>query len=573
MVGVKSIKSFLARLLGVALGLRVLMFGLYILLNAGLLLGSCSPQEVTIAGIVADGRYPYGSLVGIPNATIDYKEESITTDEQGYFNLTLPDDERDPILEIKAPGYIPYYEKPSHMVEGAFHLIPEDLYRGVYLILWNPEHSNPHSRHRKWEQQTEFVIVQTGASKQQIETIINLLATDEYRKMTGGRFTSAVQPTMVDHKPTGHEREGKTVISFAPGIIPGGIAHSEDRNGVINYAEITWDTTQVVDANIFWHEMVHTVTAGGHINEWPSVVSEVQGTGGHVTEKDEQILNCIYNSPPGRAQPAIPSTPIPIVNQTTHGRIRWDEIWRGEIHIIGDIIVEKGFTLTIEPGTKVFIAANQDLENLLDYPLDMRQGIRQELPGPNPDYQGIHPGEPFRDEGHHISILIYGSLHAVGTPEQMITITSDSPTPGIYDWNFFNFDKGVLSYCIMEYYRCFNPGNDTVVSHNILRHVGECAIGFFSGQSALVEYNSISYAGHELIGMEDSSPTIRNNDLGPNPKLFGIVIDGGSPEIVNNTIEGCGQGIFFLSPPDAPIIEKNEFLNNTQDISHGYSIK
>jgi len=189
------------------------------------------------------------------------------------------------------------------MVEGAFHLIPEELYRGVYLVLWNPEKSNPKNWHRKWEKQTEFVIVRTGATEQQINTLIDILATDQYRKMTGGRFTSAVKPTIVDIKPTGPDRDGKTVISFLSGIIRGGIAHSDDRYGAIYYAEITWDTEQVLDANIIWHEMVHTVTAGCHINEWPSVVSEVQGTRGKVTEMDEQILNCIYNSPPLRARP------------------------------------------------------------------------------------------------------------------------------------------------------------------------------------------------------------------------------------------------------------------------------
>jgi hypothetical protein len=188
------------------------------------------------------------------------------------------------------------------MVEGAFHLIPEDLYRGVYLVLWNPEPSNPQNWHRKWEQQTEFVIVRANASENQINAVLTILATDEYRRMTGGRFTSAVQPTVVDRKPTGNDREGKTVISFSPGIIFGGIAHSEDRNGVIYYAEIMWDVNQGIDPVIFWHEMFHTVTAGGHINEWPSVVSEVETTG-YVTRTDEEILNCVYNSPPLRAQP------------------------------------------------------------------------------------------------------------------------------------------------------------------------------------------------------------------------------------------------------------------------------
>jgi len=270
----------------------------------------------------------------------------------------------------------------------------------------------------------------------------------------------------------------------------------------------------------------------------------------------------------GTTTPPAPA-PIPIINQTTHGRIQWDETWRDEIHIIGDIIVEEGFTLTIEPSTRVLIAANQDAKNMFTDPFNMQQGIRPENPDEDPYYRGVHFGEPFRDEGNHISIRVHGTLHAVGTPDHMITITSDSPTPDIYDWNHFQFGHGILSYCVMEYYRCLNPGNDTEVSYNTLRHVGECAVCFGS-QSALVKHNTISYAGHELIDMHGGSPTIRDNTLGPNPDHAGIIIDGGSPEITNNTIEGCYQGISFISPPDAPTIEDNTFINNNKDIENPY---
>lgn len=263
----------------------------------------------------------------------------------------------------------------------------------------------------------------------------------------------------------------------------------------------------------------------------------------------------------------------PIVNKTTHGRIRQDEIWRGKIHIIGDIIVEEGFTLTIEPGTRVLIAANQDVENLFDQPFDMQQGIRQEHPDEDPYYRGVHFGEPFRDEGNHISIRIHGTLHAVGTPEQMITITSDSPTPGIYDWNSFQFDHGIFSYSIMEYYRHFDPGNGTVVSHNILRHVGECAV--CANSSVVVENNMIYDAGHELVDMHNAFPTIRNNTIGPNKNRPCVIIDGGSPLITGNTIKDCGSGLSFLVPPKDPnlkdnILKNNTFLNNGQNVWYEY---
>ncbi|HUW71766.1 MAG TPA: right-handed parallel beta-helix repeat-containing protein [Candidatus Humimicrobiaceae bacterium] len=266
-------------------------------------------------------------------------------------------------------------------------------------------------------------------------------------------------------------------------------------------------------------------------------------------------------------------SPEEISNTTRAGMIERDEIWKGEIYIIGDIIVEEGVTLSIEPGTRVLIAANQDVENLFDWPFDMQQGIRQELPGEDPYYQGVHFGEPFRDEGNHISIRIHGTLHAVGTPEQIITITSDSPTPGIYDWNSFQFDRGIFSYCIIEYYRGFNPGNGTVVSHNILRHVGECAV--CANSSVVAENNMIYDAGHELVDMHNASPTIRDNTIGSNKNRCCIVIDGGSPLITGNTIKDCRSGLLLLVPPEDQnlkdnILKDNTFLNNGQNVSYGY---
>lgn len=266
----------------------------------------------------------------------------------------------------------------------------------------------------------------------------------------------------------------------------------------------------------------------------------------------------------------VEKTPL-YINKTTFGRITQDEIWRGEIRIVGDIIVEKGVTLTIEPGTKVLIAANQDAHNLLTEPFDMKQGINT---GENID--GVHTGEPYRDEGNHISILVFGTLHAVGAPEKMITIISDSPKPSIYDWNSLQIFNGILSYAVVEYYRILDIKNGTVVSHNILRNVGECAV--CANSLAVVENNNISKAGHELIDMHHSSPVIRNNQIGPNPNRSCVTIDGGSPQIVNNTIKGCGSGISFLIPPDDATIKDairrdNTFLNNLQDFWYEYLIQ
>jgi hypothetical protein len=248
----------------------------------------------------------------------------------------------------------------------------------------------------------------------------------------------------------------------------------------------------------------------------------------------------------------------PAVNKTSFGIISQDEIWSQEMHITGDIRVEEDATLTIMPGTMVTIAANSDANNLIAEEVEMRQGIQNE----SENLFGVHLGEPWRDEGNHISIIIKGTLQAIGTPDNMITITSDSPTPGIYDWNRFQFEHGSLSYVKMSYYRICSSGPDTVVSHNILSNVGECAIGNTSG---IIEFNDISYAGHELIDLHGASPIIRNNQLGPNPEMVGIIIDGGAPDICENTIEGCGSGIVYLSESDAQVLD-NVFCDNGEDI-------
>lgn len=247
-------------------------------------------------------------------------------------------------------------------------------------------------------------------------------------------------------------------------------------------------------------------------------------------------------------------TPTPAINQTTHGYIRKNEIWQGEMHIIGDIIVERGVTLTIEPGTTIYIAAHKDVDNLFDDPFNMQIGIKTE----NNTDGGIHYGEPYRDEGHNISIVIFGNLNAVGTSEQMITITSDSKNPTIYDWNNFGINAGKVSYALIEYYRTLDLGNNVELSHSEMRHVGECAV--CANSSGLVEENHIWDAGHELIDIHHNSPKIINNLLGPYPIRFAIILDGGSPIINGNTFNGCGGGILIISP-STPTIENNEFID------------
>ncbi len=254
------------------------------------------------------------------------------------------------------------------------------------------------------------------------------------------------------------------------------------------------------------------------------------------------------------------------------GVLNQDEVWGGTIHVTGDIMVTSDETLTILPGTTVLISANNDINNLFgDYECDgienydLLIGIKEE-----DNYNcGVHEGEPYRDEANHISITIMGILKAVGTAESRIVFKSDSPNPTIYDWNRLDIHNGILSYANVENYRILETSEDVEISHNNLKNIGECGV-CANSDSAKILSNNISYAGHELIDMHDSSPLIQSNHLGPNPNHAGIIIDGGSPQIRDNKIEDCGHGINFISPPDQPIIEDNVFLNNEEDTFYGY---
>ena len=266
------------------------------------------------------------------------------------------------------------------------------------------------------------------------------------------------------------------------------------------------------------------------------------------------------------------SIPAKISNRTRNGILIRNEIWSGQINVIGDIFVAPWATLTILPGTTVVLSANKDAYNLIGWETcdgiknyDLLIGIKKE-----DNYScGVHLNEPYRDEKHHITILILGTLKAAGTEEGRIIFKSDSPNPTIYDWNTLLIRNGILSYANLENYRGIATIGNVEISYNNLRNIGECGICANSNKAKIL-YNNISYAGHELIDMWNSAPTIRYNHLGPNPGHAGIIINGGSPVITDNTIEGCNEGIVFNSPPDQPVVEDNSFLNNIQDILYDY---
>jgi hypothetical protein len=226
-------------------------------------------------------------------------------------------------------------------------------------------------------------------------------------------------------------------------------------------------------------------------------------------------------------------------------------------------------TLTILPGTKVLISANSDKSNMFGKwtceegdikDFDMLKGINEEWE----NKCGVHKGEPFRDEGNHISIQIDGKLDAVGTADKPIIIKSDAETPDRYDWNHFIVRNGILSYAQVSNYRTLEVGSNVEISHNTLSNIGECGLGIYVDNNIIIEYNEIYDAGHEVIDIGSmASPTIRYNILEPKPYNAGIIVAGGNPIIEHNHFMGTGGLIAILEGTGWPTMI--EITYNTFD--------
>lgn len=214
--------------------------------------------------------------------------------------------------------------------------------------------------------------------------------------------------------------------------------------------------------------------------------------------------------------PRFTSEPVRVVDAERYGYITADEIWSGIIRVTGDIIVSRGAKLTIEPGTTVLVAANSDRDNLITIPFMLKKGVYR---GEAFRDQYIHQGEPYEDEGNHITIWISGELEAVGTADEKIAIRSDSPSPGRYDWTRLHVENGTIAYAKISEYRGLGLKSGTSIVNSELYNSGGCLICIHDSSDILIENNWLHDSSHEIIDIWNSSPTIVNNKLGPSPRV------------------------------------------------------
>lgn len=140
--------------------------------------------------------------------------------------------------------------------------------------------------------------------------------------------------------------------------------------------------------------------------------------------------------------------------QTVQGQLSQDTIWTGEIHVVGTVVVPKGVTLTIEPGTVVKFKHYRGYK----YPVKV------------------------------YLIVSGGTVNAIGTSQAQIWFTSDAQYPINGDWGSItcrNTNTSLFKYVIVEF--------------------GELGIIQFDSK-VNVSYSIIRWCNSEGLYAERSSP-------------------------------------------------------------------
>lgn len=246
---------------------------------------------------------------------------------------------------------------------------------------------------------------------------------------------------------------------------------------------------------------------------------------------------------------------INISNAEKSGLILQNEVWSGEIHVVGDIFVLPGTTITVSPGTRILVAERGDKFNLHFLPWEFLSGLNTKE-----EKFGVRNGELFWDEGQKIS-LNFAKLYALGTKEQPIVIKSQPPFEGSpYDFNRVSIDQGILAFVQFSNYRRLEVGNKVTIRESDFANIAECAVCSKYSSPSIIN-NIFRNTLREYIYVLGGSPKITDNLFMSNLKSKGIVVDPqrfGSPIIYHNTFEMPGQIAL-------------EFLNGDEDLGGAVS--
>lgn len=263
-------------------------------------------------------------------------------------------------------------------------------------------------------------------------------------------------------------------------------------------------------------------------------------------------------------------------NVERSGKIEPNERWRGTIHVIGDISIPQGRTLTIEPGTTVTFAARSDVTKS----------------GTGNTYDPYNPHDPVVNHSDLSGIDVFGgTLVARGTPAEPIVFTSVRTKQDPADWEYADWGDwhsihlhdptGKIEITHSKISGSFYgieivggaPADRVVIENNVFENIVACGVCFAPSDlpySVAVKDNTFRFLGHEGIDThKNANPVIEGNHfedirgwLAENPHEAGgngIIVDESTPVIRNNVFLRNNAGIACISSTGRPIVENNHF--------------
>ena len=173
--------------------------------------------------------------------------------------------------------------------------------------------------------------------------------------------------------------------------------------------------------------------------------------------------------------------------------------------------------------------------------------INGEITIPNDETLKIEPGVEVIFTGHY-KFNVQGRLLAIGTEEDMITLTAQDTTTGWhgirFDGTLYTNDSSKIIYCNLQYGKAAGSSTDDK-----------------RGGAIFAKSFSKVLISHCLI-------TNNRTNGGKLTGGAGIFLDSCSPKIVNNSISsnkamgGHGGGIFVINSNSNPVIINNIIFNN-----------
>ncbi len=288
------------------------------------------------------------------------------------------------------------------------------------------------------------------------------------------------------------------------------------------------------------------------------VLLTVLATSGCTTSQIPEPISTTPSTLNATIPPKITATNVQQrVNATTSGTISANETWSNEIHITGDIFFSKGVKLTIEPGTTVYLASNND---------------DQHIGGTFDDAYTRDHNDPVRlGEWESNAIVIDGRngiIHAVGSPEQPITFRPEGDSTSPAQWDGIYFEQGTLQHAIVLYggrtaVQVLGAPYRVEIAYNQIRYFHW--VGIDANKSNVwIHHNIVEGGGHQGIGAREDA-LVENNVISLSQNGIGVERGNGTM-IQNNLIIDCANGVQIREGKDISIINNTiVWVNGSPD--------